>query len=71
MKPRSARRRLAPALVAGLVVSLGAGLPPARAQEDIPPEVDPGTPTYVGLDDPVPDTPVAFDPPDQHAGGDL
>jgi len=62
VKPRSARRRLAPALVAGLVVSLGAGLAPAQAQEDIPPDVDPGTPTYVGLDDPVPDTPVAFDP---------
>jgi len=62
VKPRSIRRRLTPALAASLVVSLGVGLPPARAQEDIPPAVDPGTPTYVGLDDPVPDTPVAFDP---------
>jgi hypothetical protein len=48
-------------VVAGLVISLGAGLPPARAQEDVPPAVDPGTPTYAGVEDPVPDTPVAFD----------
>ena len=57
------RRRLAPALVAGLVASLGTGATPARAQSsDIPPEVDPGTPSYVGAEDPVPDLPVAFDP---------
>ncbi|HET9347003.1 MAG TPA: LamG domain-containing protein [Candidatus Limnocylindrales bacterium] len=54
---------------------------PARsADEDIPPAVDPGTPTYTGLDDPVPDEPVGVDPTgntleaiyeaDQAAGGE-
>ena len=28
----------------------------------IPPAVDPGTPTYTGLDDPVPAEPAGFDP---------
>jgi hypothetical protein len=55
------------------------GAAPAGAQE-VPPAVDPGTPTYTGADDPVPDTPVAFDPTtnmlqaiydaDEAAGGD-
>jgi PKD repeat protein len=55
-------KRGVPALfAAGLVLSLAA---PASSTNhlDIPPEVDPGTPTYVGEDDPVPAEPVAFDP---------
>ena len=81
MKPRSIRRRLVPALAAGLVVSLGVEVAPVGAQEppDIPPAVDPGEPTYVGLADPVPAEPAVFDPTtnmlqriyaaDQAAGG--
>ena len=51
MKPLSIRRRFALALAAGLVLSLGVEVTPVRAQEDIPPAVDPGEPTYVGSDD--------------------
>src|SRR5690606_22804395 len=80
--PRSRYRsstRLAPAFAAGLVLSLAAGSP-AAAQPDIPPAVDPGTPTYSGQEEPVPAEPVAFDPAtsmlqaifdaDADAGGD-
>lgn len=73
------RRTLGPVLTAGLVVSVGVEVAPVRAQEDIPPAVDPGTPVYVGSPDPVPAEPVAFDPTrnmlesiyaaDQAAGG--
>ena len=66
------------------VVAVGLTLTAGPAQTapapDIPPEVDPGTPTYAGSDDPVPDEPVEFDPTvnmleaiyeaDQAAGGD-
>jgi hypothetical protein len=62
VKPRSIRRQLGPVLAAGLVVSLGVEVAPVRAQEDIPPAVDPGTPTYIGSPDPVPAEPVPFDP---------
>src|SRR5262245_13851813 len=73
------RHRLALLLTAGLVVSLGVEVAPVRAQEDIPPAVDPGEPTYVGSPDPVPAEPAVFDPSkpmlqsifdaDQAAGG--
>jgi hypothetical protein len=62
VKPLSIRRRFAPALAAGLALSLGVEVTPVRAQEDIPPAVDPGEPTYVGSDDPVPAEPAPFDP---------
>ena len=58
--PRSVRRGLAALLAAGLVLPATAGQ--ASATNHIPPEVDPGTPAYGGLDDPVPDEPVALDP---------
>jgi hypothetical protein len=68
---------------AGLVLILAATLLPVTAvraaDPEVPPAVDPGMPTYVGLEDPVPDGPVAFDPTrnmlqaffdaDQAAGG--
>ena len=62
MRPhrRSVRRGLAAVLATGLVLPATAGH--ASATNHIPPEVDPGTPTYSGLDDPVPDEPAAFDP---------
>lgn len=56
------RRGAAPTLSA-LMFSLILGLSPVLSADlTVPPEVDPGTPTYGGLDDPVPDEPVAFDP---------
>ncbi|HZY28418.1 MAG TPA: PKD domain-containing protein, partial [Jiangellaceae bacterium] len=58
--PRSVRRGLAVLLATGLVLPATAGQ--ASATNHIPPEVDPGTPTYSGLGDPVPDEPVALDP---------
>jgi concanavalin A-like lectin/glucanase superfamily protein/F5/8 type C domain-containing protein/FIMAH domain-containing protein len=59
-QPGRLRRGLVPVLVATLVTTTGQA---ASAQDGgVPPEVDPGTPTYAGLDDPVPDEPVAFDP---------
>ena len=58
----TARGRAAPILSA-LLLSLILGAGPVLAVDlTIPPEVDPGTPTYVGLEDPVPDEPVAFNP---------
>jgi Concanavalin A-like lectin/glucanases superfamily len=64
---RRRRRRVRPgriALVAALSASLLLGASPALTayQPGMPPAVDPGTPTYVGLNDPVPPPPVAFDP---------
>jgi PKD repeat protein len=47
------------ALLVSLILAVG---PVLSVNPTIPPEVDPGTPTYVGLDNPVPDEPVAFDP---------
>jgi PKD repeat protein len=56
-------RKLAAAIfAASVVVSIGISEASSTNHLDIPPEVDPGTPTYVGLDDPVPDEPVEFDP---------
>ena len=56
-------RRGVPALLAaGLVLSLTAAPASSTNHLDVPPAVDPGTPTYTGADDPVPDEPVAFDP---------
>ena len=48
------------AVVAVVALTTGSGV--AAPDPDIPPAVDPGTPTYVGADDPVPDEPVEFDP---------
>lgn len=69
MRPRvrSLRRGLVIVLATGLVVTAGAGQAAVAGQAasaggGIPPEVDPGTPGYTGLGDPVPDEPVAFDP---------
>ena len=78
------RRPAGRSAAAGLVLVLAATLLPVTAvraaDPEVPPAVDPGTPTYVGLDDPVPDGPVAFDPTrnmlqaffdaDEAAGGD-
>ena len=81
---RERRRRRGRSAAALLVLALGATLLPATpvlaADPEVPPAVDPGTPDFSGLDDPVPDGPVAFDPTrnmlqaffdaDQSAGGD-
>jgi hypothetical protein len=66
-------------LAGSLVLTFGASAA-TSADDSIPPEVDPGTPTYTGEDEPVPAEPVAFDPAssmlqaifdaDQAAGGD-
>jgi hypothetical protein len=76
------RRATLIAACSSLAASFLIGVGPAGAayQPEIPPEVDPGTPTYTGLADPVPHEPVAFDPTgsmleaiynaDQAAGGD-
>ena len=78
------RRPRGRSAAAGLVLVLAATLLPVTAMRaadpEVPPAVDPGTPTYTGLDDPVPGAPVAFDPTrnmlqaffdaDQGAGGD-
>ncbi|MFW6090322.1 MAG: PKD domain-containing protein [Actinomycetota bacterium] len=55
-------RGLAPLFAGSMVLSLGVGQASSSNHTEIPPEVDPGTPTYEGLDDPVPDEPAAFDP---------
>jgi hypothetical protein len=56
----SFHRGLVPVLAATLVMTTGQA---ASAQDGgIPPEVDPGTPTYAGPADPMPGEPVAFDP---------
>jgi PKD repeat protein len=56
-------RGAVPTTLSALLLSLILGVSPVLAADpSVPPEVDPGTPTYVGLDDPVPDEPVAFDP---------
>ncbi|HEX6196453.1 MAG TPA: PKD domain-containing protein [Jiangellaceae bacterium] len=52
---------LTPLVAGSLILSFGAG-PATSADQGIPPEVDPGTPTYSGEDDPVPDEPAEFDP---------
>ena len=60
--PRRARRPVLFGLLMALMATL---LPSVTAQAidpDIPPAVDPGTPTYTGAEDPVPDGPVPFDP---------
>ena len=57
-----ARRRLA-AVAASATVLLGGGaLAYAEYVPGIPPAVDPGTPTFAGLANPVPPEPVAYDP---------
>jgi PKD repeat protein len=56
------RRGFTAMCAASLIVALGVGEASSSGHLDIPPAVDPGTPTYGGLDDPVPDEPVAFDP---------
>jgi PKD repeat protein len=56
------RRGLASVFAASLVLPLGLGQTSQASEHDIPPAVDPGTPVYTGLDDPVPDEPVVFDP---------
>jgi concanavalin A-like lectin/glucanase superfamily protein/F5/8 type C domain-containing protein len=51
------------ALAAGALV-LGSGALSVASHHDpfVPPAVDPGTPAYVGSDQPVPPEPVSFDP---------
>src|SRR3954452_4878905 len=57
-----ARRRLA-AVAASAAVLLGGGaLAYAEYVPGIPPAVDPGTPAFTGLANPVPPEPVAYDP---------
>ena len=60
------RRRRGRSAAAILVLALGATLlpttPAVAADPEVPPAVDPGTPEFTGLDDPVPDGPVPFDP---------
>ncbi|HEU4542536.1 MAG TPA: LamG domain-containing protein, partial [Jiangellaceae bacterium] len=61
--PRAVLRRgFAPLLAASLVVSAVASQASSADGSDIPPAVDPGEPTYGGLDEPVPEEPVQFDP---------
>ncbi len=77
---RLVKRTLPAVFAAGLVLSSAVAPASPASAPDIPPEVDPGTPTYVGSDDPVPDEPVEFDPTtnmleriyeaDRAAGGD-
>jgi hypothetical protein len=49
-------------LVLVLTFLLGMGSAGAVYHPGEPPNIDPGTPVYTGLDDPVPAEPVAFDP---------
>src|SRR4051812_50115954 len=57
-----ARRRLA-AVAASAAVLLGGGaLAYAEYVPGIPPAVDPGTPAFSGLPNPVPPEPGAYDP---------
>lgn len=59
---RRVRSWLPPVFAAALIVSLGVAPASSSNHLGIPPAVDPGTPEYSGLDDPVPDEPVALDP---------
>jgi len=61
---RSQRRGsvLAVLAAAALVLSSGALSVASHQDPPVPPAVDPGTPTYAGLEQPVPTEPVAFDP---------
>jgi hypothetical protein len=58
------RRAGASFLVALVTASLLLGATPVLSAyvPGMPPAVDPGTPIYIGSEDPVPETPVAFDP---------
>jgi len=56
------RRGLAAALTIGLTLALGAGPAQGDYQPGLPPAVDPGIPTFVGAENPVPAEPAAFDP---------
>src|SRR3990170_1838207 len=59
----TAGRRGAVPILSALLLSLILGVSPVLTLvPSIPMEVDPGTPNYVGSDDPVPDEPVPFDP---------
>ena len=60
---RSVRRTtLAAAAATGLVLSLAAAPAFSAYEPGIPPEVDPGTPTYAGASEPVPAEGVSYDP---------
>jgi hypothetical protein len=61
---RSHRRKGVVAVCAAVALVLGSGALSAASHRgpDVPPAVDPGTPTYAGLEQPVPAEPVAFDP---------
>jgi len=61
---RTLRQGVPVVATAGLVLSFAVAPAVPQSEPDIPPAVDPGTPTYTGSDDPVPDEPVAFDPRD-------
>jgi PKD repeat protein len=64
MRPlsKTLHRGLTPLFAASIVLPAAASLASSADGADIPPAVDPGTPTYTGEGDPVPDEPVAFDP---------
>jgi hypothetical protein len=55
-------RMVVTSLVLVLTFLLGMGSAGAVYHPGEPPNIDPGTPVYTGLDDPVPAEPVAFDP---------
>ena len=67
------RRPRGRSAAAGLVLVLAATLLPVTAvraaDPEVPPAVDPGTPKYVGLEDPVPDGAGRIRPDPQHAPG--
>jgi hypothetical protein len=59
---RGLRRRTAVAAVTAALALSGGAVAYATYTPGIPPAVDPGTPTFTGLDNPVPPEPVAYDP---------
>ncbi len=56
------RQGLIVGTVVAAVFALTTGSGTAVGDPGVPPEVDPGVPSYAGSDDPVPGEPVAFDP---------
>ena len=63
-RARRLRRTLTAAVAGSVVLSMSMGVATASNHLQIPPAVDPGTPEYSGLENPVPDEPVPFDPSD-------
>jgi len=56
------RHALISLLAIGLLLGAGAATASAEYRPGMPPDIDPGTPTYAGSEAPVPDEPAAPDP---------